>query len=499
MPDPPPAPFKIPLRLIFVHPTSIEESQNPVDSFLNMKHTVKKYKEIWGGTKPFVWALNEFTCLAVVHGLNPELGLFFRREKSMVRKMGICSVAALYLAGGYYHDVDLEIILPFRPADDTRLAVASDGGGLSPLFLACEPKSIVMKMTLDKMRDFYKQNLVVADSNFATQALMDAFGRVDPSLVRSEIVSLSAIGGKGLTPWIVRDTPVQKFDNPVPLDMRGPPSPHFKIPRRILFTYKTNLLKTKDPPRFYDNVQKTIRTYREAWGEPDAPVWFLDDDDCRAAIYATKPALLAFFDREIDGSWKADMCRVAALQLTGGYYFDVDMETINPWIPKSSVAFATVYQPVERGYFQSFLASEKGGRLMKEALDEMLIFYETKKSRNDILLGPMTLLWAFESVPLWDRGETVILQETKFIFNNETDSLLRREGVGFGCDYLVHDPVTKERFFYSRIVGAGKGCQPRGSPEANAYLLANELADERDKLLPFKNKPIAARPQTSTA
>jgi hypothetical protein len=97
-----------------------------------------------------------------------------------------------------------------------------------------------------------------------------------------------------------------------------------------------------------------------------------------------------------------------------------------------------------------------------------------RKSRTGgILLGPATLKWAYESVPIQERGETAILQEEKVVLDVKTDALSRVEGVGFGCDYVVTDPSTDERIFYSRIVGAGEGCQPRGSPEADVYLLSH--------------------------
>jgi hypothetical protein len=54
----------------------------------------------------------------------------------------------------------------------------------------------------------------------------------------------------------------------------------------------------------------------------------LHDTDCRSVIYAAKPNLLVYFDREVHGSRKADICRVAALYLTGSYYFDADMEAL---------------------------------------------------------------------------------------------------------------------------------------------------------------------------
>jgi hypothetical protein len=186
--------------------------------------------------------------------------------------------------------------------------------------------------------------------------------------------------------------------------MRGPPFPENKIPRRLIFTYKSNLLETRDPPVFYENVQKTIHMYRETWGDLKAPVWFLNDTDCRSTIYAAKPELVTYFDREVHGSWKADICRVAALYLTGGYYFDVDMEAVNPWTPGNNVTFATALQPDKTRYFQSFLASERRGRgILEAALDKMLLFYKIKMVRTGKLLGPDTLKRAFNSVTISER------------------------------------------------------------------------------------------------
>jgi hypothetical protein len=78
--------------------------------------------------------------------------------------------------------------------------------------------------------------------------------------------------------------------------------------------------------------------------------WFFDDSDCRSAIYATQPKLPTYFDRDYMARGRqisAELRR--ALLWTGGYYFDVDMETVNPWIPNSTVAFATVTDPVLPG------------------------------------------------------------------------------------------------------------------------------------------------------
>jgi hypothetical protein len=198
-------------------------------------------------------------------------------------------------------------------------------------------------------------------------------------------------------------------------------------------------------------------------------VWFLDDADCRSAIYASKPNLVTYFDREPHGSWKADICRVAALYLTGGYYFDIDMEAVNPWIPSRNVTFATAVDPSKSRYFQSFLASEKKGRVIDEALNEILLFYENQKLRTKSFMGPDTLKWAFDSIPPSELGETVILEEDTFILA-DAELQSRREAVGCCCNYKVQEPVSNVTIFYSRIVGGGSKCMDPSSSEGQAWL-----------------------------
>ena len=481
LPEPPLAPYKIPRRLIFVHEKAVLKDEEPIETFFNVKRTIKKHTEAWGG-KPPVWMLNEFTCLVVVHNLSDgKLTPIFLAEQHMAHKMDMCLVAALFYSGGFYFDPGFAFKAAYQPGNDVGLVVARDEQGLSKQFLACEPKSTVMKSTFNQMMSFYQQNVVVPDFDLGKQALMAVFGKLDVSLL-SEVANLKDVGEDNPPPGLVTVLPVESFENPVPVDMRGAPSPEHKIPRRLIFTDRYNILETKKPPLIYENVLNTIQKYRDAWGEPDAPVWFLDDTDCRSAIYETKPNLLPYFDMETDGSWKADICRVAALFLTGGYYFDVDMETIKPWIPDSNVSFATVMDTSKTRYFQSFLITEKQGRLIREALDEMVLFYENKKNRVQALLGPLTLKWAVDSVPRSDRGEIVIMQE------EQSDIPLRGDAVGGGCDTYVPDPETHEVLFNSRVVGAGKSCVERNSPEGQTWV--KEQADETLKLEKMKQKKI---------
>ena len=467
IPIAPPASCKIPRRLIFVHVTALLNTENPVDLFFNARHIIDKYRGAWNESFTPAWFLDEATCLAAINEARVELIDVYRLEKNKERKSEICRFAALYLSGGYYFDVNLEIGSLYEPHDDVSVAAPRDGDFFSNLFLASEQKGSVVNAALDKMVAFYKRNDTLPDFSLGSETLSEAILELDAT-VKVDLFPLKEIVKYPSVPWIVTEMPAHSFDNPVPLEMRAPPSPEYKIPRRIIFTHKQNLLETKDPPLLYQNVLNTIQKYREAWGEPKAPVWFLDDNACRSTIYAAKEKLLVYFDREPHGSWKADICRVAALYLTGGYYFDVDMEVVDPWLPDRNVAFATARTPDKTRYFQSFLASERRGRILEEALDELLLFYETKAVRTGKLRGCDALKVAFDSVALSERGRTIFLDEVQL--SEDEASELRDNGVGCCCNFGVQDPETRTTKFFSRVVGGSQGCLDRDSPEGQALL-----------------------------
>jgi hypothetical protein len=258
----------------------------------------------------------------------------------------------------------------------------------------------------------------------------------------------------------------------VPKGFRRPPSSLHKIPHQLIFTYKYNLLERKEPLALYQNLQRTIEMYREGWGdEPEAPVWFLNDTDCRSAIHSVKPELLTHFDYEQNGAWKADMCRIAALYLTGGYYFDVDMEVVQVFRPASR---DTTFVTVEAGpsFFQSFLATDPKNNILGQALDEMLVYYRKQSTRKTShLLGPETLKRAFDNVPEEERGKVQLLEELDYDADSTSLPLSRRNAVGSGCKFLVQDPGTGQTIFYSRIVGLPGKCMDVNSPEGRAYIL----------------------------
>jgi len=241
-----------------------------------------------------------------------------------------------------------------------------------------------------------------------------------------------------------------------------------KIPHNIFYTYKDDILKTKAPPLIYWNLMNTTHAYRTLWDEPNATVYMLTDEDCRVLVNGTEPRLVAHFDAEQKGMYKADICRVAALFEKGGYYFDIDMKVIQPIHLDADVSFSTVQEYVgsrkkkpaneTANFFQSFLASEPRSEILRRALDYMLGHYNGTRSIGADYVGTRTLKDAFYDTSPEVRGRTKLLEEVRLGKSDLYPSLERPKGRGL-CDFVVHDPEEKEAYFYSRGVGMGKFCR----------------------------------------
>jgi len=282
------------------------------------------------------------------------------------------------------------------------------------------------------------------------------------------------------------------------------------IPLRLIFTYQMDLLKVKDEDSSHlstsdgflrSNVLKTIHKYEKAsflQKQTKVEVAFLDDDECRKSIETAKSQLVAYFEKEQVGKYKADICRIAELYLRGGYYFDVDLEVIEPLIflantnnyekddDRAVVEFATVLETGDfggAGFFQAFTAGSKGHPIFAYALEEMLQFYVAAKKRDSVVnLGPVTLRAAYNKYVAemkMESGSTSSGRSISSLLLLHEDKLegdLKRryspqyvtpqrpvhDAPGWGCNYVVHD--DNRPYFFSRAVGAkrtnahGAGC-----------------------------------------
>lgn len=273
----------------------------------------------------------------------------------------------------------------------------------------------------------------------------------------------------------------------------------FVIPKRLIFTFKTNLLKTKHPIDLYKNVRNTIQVYAQAWDIPveEMDVMFIDDPLCLELIPKVEPRLLDYFKLEPKGSFKADICRVAALHLYGGYYFDVDIQVLKALRPSPDTDFITSTCGNHQ-FFQAVMALAPEHPLARATLDSMLddwyfipsIVEKYSKARLDAnfsmgdqyiearkeylsqyfnmthdikpMLGTATLRLAY------DRHTDIVTPWILDELDNSDTTLyphLKRADTGWGCNYMVHDASEMVPYFYSRCIGT-EGC-PHSKPWPN--------------------------------
>lgn len=263
------------------------------------------------------------------------------------------------------------------------------------------------------------------------------------------------------------------------------------IPRRLVFTYKWNLFEKPEPQHLVQNVLHTIRAYRTYWLSHDdddddghvnnkMEVIMMDDKDCLVHVRVAAPGLVHYYQQERFGPYKSDICRVAFLYRFGGYYFDVDMQVIKPYVimHSSNVTFSTAHEAGNHLLFQSFLASTPGHPVLRESLRQMQQWYNLKPWERGQMcgpnawMGPCTMKHAYTNVvgrndnhktrdPMVASSNTYLLQELNLMERQNGmnyPNVTRRKGTGCCCNYIVVDPRTTEAFFYSRMVGAGAHC-----------------------------------------
>ena len=273
------------------------------------------------------------------------------------------------------------------------------------------------------------------------------------------------------------------------------PSHQNRIPRRLIFTYRTNLLKVPIPAHFAENVQRTISMYKAFWENHDnhhnksnhdtnITVVFLDDKDCIRVLREAIPELVPFFVRETHGDYKGDLCRTAELYQRGGMYLDIDMKVIQPYDPNIQHAYdsatnasmiATFVTAMSARLplpFQAILFARSKSPLLKRTLEEMVAYYHGRWTLNIApVLGCHALDRAYKSM-LMTKNESsspgVLLthhqQQEHIHFLQETDLYLpskkplypnisRQKRTSWGCQLIVHDPIGKQPYFFSRIPG----------------------------------------------
>ena len=306
-----------------------------------------------------------------------------------------------------------------------------------------------------------------------------------------------------------------------------------KIPHRLYFIHtQRNILESQKPKKFYENLINTITLYKRAWatskkipedllkidfvddydqiisrsthdvasGNSTILVHFLTDSECRKMIEATEPRLIPYYVNETRGAFQADMCRIAALYLTGGYYFDVDMRSIKAWIQDddrgdhTNCTFSTVHHAYRSYMSQSFIAALPGHAVLRQALTTMLEHYQIllqplntstvagtivtgaerwQTNQDHSLMGPRTLHAAYDALQYSkiESSSHCLLEELdiqRYEGGILYPNLRLQYGRGGDCNHIMHSVWEKEVYFFSRFVGASDYCLSPLTPQVDS-------------------------------
>lgn len=263
------------------------------------------------------------------------------------------------------------------------------------------------------------------------------------------------------------------------------------VPHILWFTYKHNLLKIREPLELYDNVVDTITAYRKTWGEIDVPVHFMSDEDCIPLIKRMEPRMVSYFLDEKEGAFKADICRIAALYFHGGYYSDIDMKTIEPFVLSGKrYTFATVRckDVGDRnivstcGFFQSFIASVPGHVLLRVSMEIILQVYI--EDGNKSMLGVVAMYHAYEKLSEEEKDTIYLLNTYSLddmdVGNKFHPDLKRLDGNG-NCNWIVEDG-EKPHFFARSPMPFNSGCMASSGINNNMFFTEDMKQENLDKI-----------------
>ena len=182
-------------------------------------------------------------------------------------------------------------------------------------------------------------------------------------------------------------------------------------------------------------------------------MYFLDDPACLEKIQQAEPELVKYFNQEPNGNYKADICRLAALYLGGGYYFDIDLEVVNIVNLEPEITFSTASSGNDQ-FFQAWLACAPRHPVIAKGLQFTLEYYQGKRELHG-LMGTSVLKDAFDAVSEEERGDVYLLQEADKgdqLYPDLPGWVPRREATG-DCFFILHDANAHVIYFYARIVG----------------------------------------------
>ena len=150
------------------------------------------------------------------------------------------------------------------------------------------------------------------------------------------------------------------------------------IPSILWLSSCKEVTVTSDSVRLCENNQQSTNKLYEKF-----TVKYLTVEQCTLLIHEVEPQLVDPYLAEDSMDHKSAICRFAALFLEGGYYLDVELQTLEALVDRSEVSFIAAVMEHGKGMFPAFLASTPRHPVLEHAIHQLQLHYKLAFKKFD--------------------------------------------------------------------------------------------------------------------
>lgn len=480
----------------------------------NIRKTVGKYKAAWETDTIKMESLSSLTCKNAImkiplKGASTDL-LKYHLENDPQRH--VCRIAVIFLYGGYFLQEEVEVIEPFIAPNE----FVSFSAVINPVnelfngsFLASAAHNPILYRALKKyiqlakgelklvttsrygeiLRSSYREVMAVNPGSKTNMIILSEDRLIDLQKQSNEYKQVKKQDGEGpFCNYVIVNHATKKtyfytrfpgaHDHqcaeiePAKQVVAVKPSSRVvtmkeeapTIPHTLFFASKHGLGSMKEGDnKHYDNILNTVKAYQTAWDVDNVEYKILDKDFCvdainKVNIVGAVSVLTDFYLKEVqvDPMRGFDICRAAVLFIDGGYFFNSEVEVIEPYaVSNNNTDFVGVKS--NSGLFlPSFVASAPKHPIPRFILMKYILLSEAMLSPETSDQAGEIYRDSYNGQKKDTLSKTVLLQEKHLsMLDEKYDKKSKRS---HKCSYVIFDPESKKIYFYTRMYIDGEHC-----------------------------------------
>lgn len=349
----------------------------------------------------------------LLNNFGQEYVNIFRYIKDGPIKADFWRCCVLYINGGIYSDIDIELIEPiddFLEKDATFMTCISMFNGLlNPHIIACPKEHHILKACIDTYVKFYRQKKQYEYWGWSIVYIMGAIIKnIFGEFYKEEGIYYDSNGNSyqfikeifidgGVSCYyknhevlknrtLIYNEKEHQFVNNI-YDY----NPNFKnciIPLKVYHHWHTKDL----PPIMKQKREKLIRD------NPEFEFELYDNDDCREFIKNNFDRdVLYAFDSLIPGAYKADLWRYCVIYKSGGIYLDIAIECTNnfklKYLTDSEYFVKDITWNNVEGLWNAVMICKKNNPILLDAINKVVENVKNKYYGQNSLCptGPVLL------------------------------------------------------------------------------------------------------------